>query len=98
MKNHFIFITLILFFIGSCTPGKETVSPDSGFILSGTYQYWFASMSGEPGISERGIDIILKLRDNVSIPDPVYLIFNERISFTLSLNRSEDGESPDSTV
>jgi len=96
MKKHFISIMVILFFIGSCAPGKQTISTDTGFIVSGTYQYWFASIPGETGISERGIDIILELRDDVSIHNPLHLIFNERKSFSLSLNRSEDGGSPDS--
>jgi len=95
MKKHFISITLVLFIIGSCASSKQDVPSNSEFIHSGTYQYWFASAPGEPDISERGIDIILELRDDVSIPEPVHLIFNERKSFLLSLKRSEDGESPD---
>jgi len=94
MKKHFIFNTVILFIIGSCASSKQDVTPNSEFILSGTYQYWFASAPAEPDISERGIDIILKLRDDVSIPDPLHLIFNERKSFSLSLILSEDGVSP----
>jgi hypothetical protein len=96
MKKQFISITLILFLICSCASGRQSVSPDSGFIISGTCQYWFGSGPGEPEISEREIDILLELRDDVSIYSPMYLIFNERKSFSLSLNLSEDGESPNS--
>jgi len=94
MKNHFISITLVLFIIGSCASSNQGVPPDSGFILSGTYQYWLGSAPDEPENSERGIDIILDLRDNVSISDPMHLIFNERKSFSMSLTQSDDAESP----
>lgn len=94
MKKHFISITLVLFIIGGCASGKQGIPPESKYILSGTYQFWFGSAPDEPDISERGIDIILDLRDNVSISDPLHLIFNERKSFSLSLTQSDDGESP----
>jgi len=96
MKNHFISITLILFIFYGCAPSKQNVSQDSGFIISGTYQYWFASVPGEPEISERGINIFLELSDDISISCPMHLVFNERKSFSLFLNHPGDGESPNS--
>lgn len=94
MKNHFISITLVLFIIGGCASSKQGVPPDTEFILSGTYQFWFASAPGEPDITERGVDIILELREDVSLADPLHLIFNELKSFSLSRIQSDDGESP----
>lgn len=94
MKKHFISITLVIFFIGGCASGNQGSPPENGFILSGTYQFWLGSAPDEPEITERGIDITLELRDNVSIPDPLHLIFNERKSFSLSRIQSDDSESP----
>jgi hypothetical protein len=93
MKKHFIFITLIFLIFCSCASSKQNVQPDGAFIISGTYQYWFGKAPGEPEISERGIDIIIELSDDISISGLMHVIFNERKSFSLSANRSEDDAS-----
>lgn len=93
MKKHFISITFILFIFYSCATSKQCVPTDNGFIIFGTYQHWFESVPGESEITERGVDIILNLKDDVSIPDPLHLIFDKRKSFYFSLTRPEDGDS-----
>jgi hypothetical protein len=93
MKKHFIFITLIFLIFCSCASSKQNAQPDGAFIISGTYQYWFGKAPGEPEISERGIDIIIELSSDISISGLMHVIFNERKSFSLSANRSEDDAS-----
>lgn len=90
MKSLFIFCVPLIVTLLGCSVSKNSLKPESSFVVNATYQNWIGFSQHQTEPAERGIDLTVIMNPMPENAEPQYIIFQERKSFAPVVTTTDD--------